>query len=432
MAENVIYGHKPGDNTATTSTIDGLLKEHYVMREIQNTVNMQTYFLSKLTMEKAQYGRRFVFPVQFGIGEGQGNRDENVALPDPGFGEYDQAFGNVRFQYGSMYITGPAIESTSGSRASFASALKQALKDVRDGYKLDTHRQSWGDEDGVIARTGDFGSTNNITVTAATDVTLPLKDPYGLEYDEGLEANEKHVLFRRGMQIRIVGTSNYNQVWTVKGKKTNGNIVLAGKAGESTEIPHSATIYRGDAASDAGSNRNKDFLGITAMVKTTGTYLGIDRTDEVNWQANQIDIGSSNLTEDHLQQAFDTAEIMGDGMMNPNLLISNHKVRRLYVNLLEDKRRYVEPMNLRGGYKALSYNGEPWVVDKICPPERIYYLHTPDICWFYMKRIGWLQKDGTILKWVDNRDAWRAVLASYRNLACKKPANQTVLSGVNS
>jgi hypothetical protein len=136
------------------------------------------------------------------------------------------------------------------------------------------------------------------------------------------------------------------------------------------------------------------------------------------------------LDEDMLQYAFDTAEINGDGMSSPDLLISEHRARRLYVALLQLNKRFVNTMDLKGGFKGLDFNGVPWVVDKMCPPQRIYYLNMSDWAWFVMKDIGWLQRDGTILKWVASRDAYRAVLAAYRNLVCKQPANQTMLYNV--
>lgn len=409
--KNVFYGKEGG--ATVTSTIDGLLKEHYVMKNITDTVNMQTYFLSRLTTEKTQFGRRFVFPLRFAVGQGQGNRRENEKLPDPGFGEYDQASGNVRYQYGTMYITGPAIESTSGSVAAFKSSLKAAMKDLRDGFKLETHYQSWGGEDGIIAKV-------NGEHTAKTEISV--KDPYGISYTNStLSAAEKHVLFHRGMNL-VFGSTNIQR--QVVGKKTNGNIVL----NADTTLADNDVIARGDSATL--HSKGKNYLGMADIFKQTGTYLNVPRDNEPNWTTNELDLGGNALSEDYLQQAFDTAEIFGNGMINPNMLISNHKVRRLYVSLLEGRKRYVKPMNLQGGYKALEYNGEPWVVDKLCPPERIYYMDTREICWFYMKRIGWLQKDGSVLKWVDEMDAWRCVLATYRNFACKLPANQTVMTNV--
>lgn len=409
-----IYGQEDGV-TSALSTIDGILKEDYVQQNIVDTVNMATYLLSKMGTEKTTAGRAFRFAVRFGVGEGQGNRRENEDLPDEGFGEYDQAFGNVVLQYGSLYISGPAIEATEGGRATFASALKQSLKDVRDGYKLETHRQSWGDGTGVMGLVGTGGTTT---------VTVPVTDPLGLDYvSASLEASQVVRPFRKNMKILFVTA---DEVRTITGVNGDGTITV------DTAVIVSAgdTIVRGD--SNTLNNAGKEYLGVNAGIQATGTYLGIPRAGEPAWQSNIIDADGAALSEDMLQHAFDIAEIHGDGVSEPDLLISEHKARRLYVGLLQAQKRFANTLDLKGGFKGLDFNGVPWVVDKLCPAQRVYYMNTADWCWYVMKQIGWIQRDGTVLKWVDKRDAYRAVLASYRQMVCKQPANQTVLHGIIS
>ena len=411
MARQTLWGQIDGATDAI-STIDGILKEDYVLQNIVDTVNMATYLLSKMTSEKTTAGRKFVFPVRFGVGEGQGNRAENATLPSEGFGTYDQAYGNVRFQYGSLYISGPAIEATEGGKATFASALKQSLKDTRDGYRLETHRQSWGDGSGTLA----------LVNGAASSTIQTVDSPYGLTYDTGsLEASQNVRAFRKNMVVLFKTTGAVRTVSAVNGDST---ITL-----DSTiSTTDNEEIIRGD--STALNNEDLEFYGISKAVMATGTYYGIARAGEPGWQSNLIDMDGEPLDEDMLQYAMDIAEIHGDGVSTPNLLISEHKARRLYVALLQEQKRFVNTLDLKGGFKGLDFNGVPWVVDKMCPPQRVYFLNMADFVWFVMKQIGWIQRDGSVLKWVDQKDAYRAVLASYRNIACKQPANQTMLYNV--
>jgi len=411
MARSTLWGQIDGATDAI-STIDGILKEDYVLKNIINTVNMQTYMLSRMTTERTTAGRKFVFPVRFGVGEGQGNRSENATLPSEGFGTYDQAYGNVRFQYGSLYISGPAIEATEGGRATFASALKQSLKDTRDGFRLETHRQSWGDGSGVMA----------LVDGAAASTIQTVKNPYGLAYDEAsLENSQNTRAFRKNMVVLFATTGAVRTISAVNGDST---ITLSATISTTDE----EEIIRGD--STLLNNEDLEYYGISKGMMATGTYYGIARAGEPNWQANLIDANGEPLDEDLLQFAFDTAEIQGDGVSSPDLLISEHRARRLYVTLLQSQKRFVNTLDLKGGFKGLDFNGTPWVVDKMAPPQRVYYMNMADWCWFVMKQIGWIQRDGSVLKWVDQKDAYRAVLAAYRNIACKQPANQTVLYDV--
>jgi len=409
MARNVSWGQEGGTTTAL-STIDGFLKEDYVLQNIQDTVNMATFLLSKMGKQATTAGRRFRFPLRLGVGEGQGNRKERTTLPAAGFGSYDEAFGNTIFQYGALDISGPAIAATEGNRATYTQALKQAIKDCRDGYRLETYRQAWGDGTGTIATVVGTGSGKTITVRA----------PYGLTYDENALSDEvKTRMFRKNMPLLFVTAGTATYVTAVNGDGTiTVNDTVSYTAGE--------RIVRGDTT--LLNNDGNEYLGVSAVMQATGTYLGVPRAGEPGWQANVIELAGATPSEDALQNAWDTSEIQGDGMSAPDMLLSEHAARRVYINLLAAKKQYVQPTVLEGGFSALNYNGVNWVVDKLAPPQRVYYLRSADWTWFVMKDIGWADEDGKVLKWA-GADSYQAFLRAYRQIACTHPANQTVLTG---
>lgn len=413
MGREVFWGQEDGSGATALSTIDGILKEDYVRDQIINTVNMQTYFLSKLGSKDTTHGRRFVLGARFGVSEGQGFRKENEALPETGFGEYDQPTGNVVLQYSPFNISGPAIKATKGNRAAFADALSTALQDTRDGFALATYWGSWGDGTGTLGKVG----------TGAASATQQVTSPLGLDYVTGsLENSQKTRPFRKNMKLLFVTTGAVRTITSVNGDGTiTLNATITTTTGE--------RIVRGD--STALSDDAKSLLGVTAAVKATGSYFNISRSGQPGWQGNIIDLNDEPLTEDALQLAFDTADINGDGAAAPNLLISEHLARRLYIQLLESRKRFVTPSTkLEGGFTALDFNGKPWVVDKACPPQRVFYLNMPDWTWYVMQDVDWMQEDGKVLKWVNGYDKYTAILHAYRQLACLKPANQTVLQGV--
>ena len=226
-------------------------------------------------------------------------------------------------------------------------------------------------------------------------------------------------LFRRKMNLWFVTSAVMRTVTAVNG---DGTITV----NTAVTLVDGERIVRGDAA--GRTSNNKDIEGLGKAVTDTGTYLQVARAGYPEWQANVIELNGSTFDEDVIQSSFDTAEI--NGTEEPDTLISEHVVRRMYVALLQNQKRFANTLSLRGGYKALDYNGQPWLVDKHCPPQRLYYLRLADFTWYVMKQIGWINRDGSVLKWVDQKDAYRAVLAAYRNIACKRPANQTVLTEV--
>jgi hypothetical protein len=410
MSRQVIY-----DKGSTLSTINGLLKDQYILSQVVDQINRSTVFLSRLKSEQSTHGRKFIFAVQFGVSQGVGARAENAGLPNPGFGEYEQATGNVKYLYSPFYITGQSIASTAGSKAAFADALKQALKDSRDGMKFDIQRQVWGNGTGILGR---------VSGTHTATTTLTVTNPYGLTYQAGdaLDNSQKVRLFRRNMRLHIAAATPVQT--TVTAVNGNGTLTVSSNVTAADAV----AIYRGDHNSDlALTNIDKELDGLTGMISSTGTYLGIERAGKPEWQGTEVAL-NGNLTEEAIRSLIDTLEI--NGTAAPDLLITDYKTRRRYEKLLQSQKRFVNPMQLEGGHKALEFDGMPMVVDKDAPPQRLFAVNTGDISWAVMQEIDWMDRDGAVLSRVAGRDAYEATLYTYKNLKCKRPANLGVLSGI--
>lgn len=401
------------DRGGVLSTINALLKDEYVLNDIQNVINNSTYMLSQITSKKSTHGRQFMFGLQFGTSQGVGARGENIILPDPGFGEFEQAMGQVKYLYSTMFITGQAIASTKGGKSALADALKTALRDARDGLQQDLGRQVWGDGTGALGVVEAPGAT--------TSTTIPVTSPYGLTYVQAdLDDREKVMLFRRNMNLFISGSNVYCRVTAVNG---DGTITVT----PAVTVAAGNVIYRGDAT--GRTSVNNEITGITGLLQATGTYLGLARSGYPEWQANLMQMGNgtdgAGITEAAMRIALDTAEQNGTGA--PDLIVTTYKVRRRYESLLQQQRRYTSPMNLQGGFTALEFDGQPLVVDKNTPPQRMFFLRMSDIHWMIMEDIQWMDDDGTVLHRELNKDAYKAVLYTYRELITTRPANQSVL-----
>jgi hypothetical protein len=409
MSRQVIY-----DKGGALSTINALLKDDTTLNQIQQVVNNSTYMLSQIRNTTTTHGKQFIFPIQFGTSQGVGARGENITLPDPGFGEYMQALGNVKYLYSTLYITGQSIAATQGNKAAFADALKTALRDARDGFTQDLQRQVWGDGTGVLGR---------VSASATATDTIAVTDPYGLSYIAAqLDNRERVMTFRRNMNVFISGSNVYARIVAVNG---NGTIQLNAPV----TVAAGNLIYRGDGT--GRTSVNNEVTGISGLLKATGSYLGINRAGFPEWQSNLLQLGTGtggNITEESMRIAMDTAEINGTG--GPDLIVTSHKVRRRYEALLQSQRRFTTPMQLSGGYKAIEFDGLPVVVDKDVPPQRMYFLRMSDIKWMVMEDIDWMDRDGEVLSRVEDKDAYKAVLFTYRDLITTRPANQTVLFDV--
>lgn len=409
-SRNVIYDAGGG----SSSTIDGLLKEDYVIKQIQDTINKSTVLMNKMKTEKSTHGRQFIIPLRFGVSQGVGARAENTQLPDPGFGVYEQASGTVKYLYSQLYITGQAIAATRGSKAAFAEVLKQSLKDAREGLKLDVQRQLWGDGTGAIA---------DVNGAVSSSTTVNVDNPYSLSYSGTLTNSEKTRLFKKYMSLYIDSTTDVTAV--VDTVNSDGSITTT----SAISADDNSVIYRGDSTTTSRTSKDNEITGLTGIIAASGTYLGVDRSNYLEWQGNLID-ASGSISEELMRQVIDTLHVQGDGTAEPDLIIAGFKVRRHYETLLQAQKRFVNPMELEGGFKALEFDGMPIVVDKDAPPERMFFLHTPDLVWMQMQDFDWMDRDGAVLSRVDDYDAYKATLIGYKEMVCKKPANQAILYGI--
>jgi hypothetical protein len=137
---------------------------------------------------------------------------------------------------------------------------------------------------------------------------------------------------------------------------------------------------------------------------------------------------AGEIDELDIQKGIDDAELRGGGEIN--FMFGSHGVKRAYQYLMNAIRHSHEVMELKGGYKVMTYNGCPLVSDKYCPSGILYHMNKND---FKLHQIGewdWLDKDGAVLSRVATKAAYEATLVKYGDLGCRKPSGQTKLYGI--
>ena len=113
------------------------------------------------------------------------------------------------------------------------------------------------------------------------------------------------------------------------------------------------------------------------------------------------------------------------------MIICSSGVKRAFQNHLATYKRNVDVMELKGGYKAISYNGIPIVSDRFCPEGTMYLLNSEDFTLHQLCDWAWLEgEDGKILKQNANKPTYSATLVKYADLLCNKPCGQAMLTGI--
>lgn len=413
--------------SATLTVIDGILKDTYVMEQIANAVNMSTVLLSRLQTSQSISGRKGIMSLQVGVHQGVGARGDNQALPVAGWAEYIQPETTMKYLYGRFYVTGPAIAATRDNKGAFAELIKRSLKDTREGLRLDVQRQCWGPSTGTLAK----------STEAAGDTTMVVNDPYGISrYD-----NSAPVKFlKRNMILDVVDTdlsTEHDADVTVTAVSHGSSSTTLTQASNWTNtMADGDFVCRYDLGPTSSAHRQLEVMGLLGHVDdgtvlntdfSITSYQAVTRASYPEYQGNVVDNATATITEAKLRSMLDLCETEGDS--RPDLIITDYTQRALYEALLTPSKRFVNPMQLEGGFRALEFDGLPIVVDKDCPPEHWFFINSETLKWYQMSDWEWMDEDGAVLTKVSGYDAYEAILYKYADLGCTDPADNAVLYG---
>lgn len=338
--------------------------------------------------------------------EGIGARGENVDLPSNVDAGYVNSDVYMKYNYARIKITGAVMAASRDNKGAIARALSTQMASVSVSFRNDMNRQLFGDGYGALCQvtTGD----NNATYTTYTvDSTKYLKK--GMKIDS--------YSAKSGGAIGLDSATIYDVPSTT---------TFRVEAGSETVID-SDYIFREDA-------RNQEMMGLLGIVDDEdyrSTLQGINRsTGQGNnwWRAGVQDSGAlADLKLSDLQDAWTKAE-QEDGLTK--FIVTTFALRDAYADLLISDRRYVNTLELKGGFKGLAFNDVPIVADKDAIANTMFLLDPSTLAMFISKDVNWMDDDGHVLNRVANRDAFEAVLRNYQNLGVDNNSKNVVLRNV--
>lgn len=337
-------------------------------------------------------GRDIVMALRHGRHGGVGNRADDGTLPTPYSRQTKQAKWETKNIFAHIQITDKTIEASKSNRAAFANLLTQELRDAEVDAKDSVARQFFGNGTGAIA-----------TVSAASNNVLTLSSVVGLAEGMAIDSYNGDTAVKTGMRITKVDHANSKVTVDDDGDTAAGN-----------------TIY-------VNGNKGIELTGFGAIISTTGTIYGLSRTD-YPWLCAQVESSVGEISEEVIQKVIDLSEMKAGGEVDH--LMCSYGVARAYGSLLTAQKRQVNTQTLRGGWKALEFNGIPLVREKYMGSGELAGICLEDIKLYQMADWDWMDRDGAILKWVANKAAYAAVLRKYADLGCQCPAAQVKLTGI--
>lgn len=394
--------------TANVGTMSAILKDLY-LPPVTRQLNDEVYLFQKLTTSnEGIMGNRVVLPFSYGRTGGIGVRTEDTDLPIAGSQTYATAVFDFTSFYGIVRVTGQAMAKTKAQAGAFLEALKSELDAVRVDLKKDLARQIYGDATGQIAL---CSSVSGHIVTLASDESLRKGQIYPGMIIDFADASGAVVANGAGRSVVSV------------------NITTPSVTIDTATDPTLSSSYIYRAGGTGGSVYNKELNGLAKILPTAANSLGgIDASQPTNAYWDNLRVNAAGaLGLDLMEQCAGQQRIAGG---QPDLVVTTFGQRRIYGNLLVSQVRFADMQNLKGGFQALDFKGLPLVGDLEAPFGKMYFLETKRINVFQNEDWHFLDQDNSALKWVQNRDAWQAVLARYFQIGTKRRNTSLVLYGL--
>lgn len=401
---------------ATRTTADAILQEDYqpaIRDQLNNDMPLLTYAEKRATDID---GRRAVLALHVGRSAGIGARAEGGTLPTAGNQSYVNQNVSVFYNYARGQITGPLMKAADTNAAAFTNALDAEMNSLMTDLKRDVNRQLWGTSNGVIAQAA--LTTSSLQVFLANS-------------NSGATTATSAVKFRQLQEAMAV------DIGTVAAPtlKTSANLVTRyGGSGTAAdpywiELTSVATtsgtdfIFRAGSGGDATNSTQKELTGVQSIVTNSGTLWGVNPTTYPIWKSTVNGNSGTNrsISENLMVTVVHDVNLSSGEWVN--LATASHGVQRAFAAHLMSVKRFVNTVDLTGGYgKGISFiggggNDIPVTVDRDCPANSMYFFNTKYLYEYQMCDWEFADDDGAVLSRVSNQDTFEFFIRKYHEFA---------------
>lgn len=383
----------------TLETADNALKSFYLDAVTESLNFKANPFFAQLEHSTADVvGKDVKKLVRLGINGGIMAGTETGELPTATERDSVVLTSSLKNLYGTIEISDKAMRASANSDGAFVNLLNDEMQSLVKSASLNFSRMLFGDGTGFLGK-----------VTYAKGHVIKVDDA---------------AQFLEGMVVDFLDST-----------KTPIGSLQAVKVQSVTRETKSLTFAKENMESVVSAGgyivlhgcRDKEMTGLKAIFGD-GDLYGVARTScmYVNPHKNE---DAGDITESVVQTMIDNIELDGGGKVN--FIVCSHGVKRALVEYYRTLSVALPTMELKGGYKALSFNGIPVVADRFCPKGTMYLLNTDDFKIHQLCDWKWLEgEDGKILKQIPGKPVYTATLVKYAELVCERPCGQGVITGI--
>ena len=369
--------------------------------------------------EKNVVGLDALIAVEWLSWAGAAAAPEGAEIVNPAPGRYGQVQVPMRYHYGAMRLTGPAIEATKNDAGAFAPAHAREAMHMINVFHRHENRMACGDGSGVLCMTAGAPSGNTIAVDNAFGITHTTNGDMFLSQD---------------VEIDIYSAKT--------GGSLRGSCTIVSVApSTSSSDPADITV---DAMPDGVENNDYIFLkgargiepmGLLGIVDTSdfvGTLQGQAYAANNQWGAQKIQGATAGtveaLTRSRLMRLRQRIIYRGGG--KSEFMISNPDVQTAYADMCDANNIKVNTVKLDAGWEGVEWMGMPWLADQYFPPYRVMEIDPSLLRRYQMMPAHWLDRGTGVLKQVGRTDMWEQQYGHYLEWGTRRRAGCGVLEDI--
>lgn len=342
------------------------------------------------------WGKEIKKLATYGLNGGVGSGDEAGELPLSGANNYAQFTLTLKNLFGRIEISDKAIRASRNSAGAFVNLLNAEMEGLLKASKFNLGRMLFSDGSGALAKTvANQGSDKKV-----------------------IYVDNLNNLFE-GMYIDLY----FHESIDVKGAR----IVGIERNTKMVKLSKETPSVRGEGCTlFVQGSKNKEITGLGAIFGGSETLYGLTRSDYPFLNPYVKSVGSSVNTGE-MQEAIDFVEQNSGGQID--IIVASYHTRKQYIDHIKKSSVNIDYMQLDGGYKALSYNGIPFIADRFVADNDMYLLNTADFKLHQLCDWRWLEGDGgTVLHQDAAKACYSATLVKYADLLCDRPIGQAKLT----
>lgn len=387
-------------STITLQNADNALKTVY-LDVITEQLNHNTNpFLAAIEHSTEDvWGKEVRKMVTYGVNGGFGAGTEDGKLPPATGNNYAQFVTTLKNLYGTIEISDKAVKASQNNAGAFVNLINSEMEGLIKASKYNFGRMLFGSNEGCVSK-----------LVEALGNEVLVKDASGFMVGMVIELVEDGKVIE-GSTRRIIDIND-----------TENTLIVDGNALD----------YMNDAGKClvcVQNSYNNELTGLESIFNLNiKTLYGVDK-DSNPWLVPYIHHNIGDITEERIQFTIDEIERKSGSQIN--FIMCSWGVRRALQKLYSQNKIKLDTVELQGGYKTISINGIPVVVDRFCPKGRMYFLNTNDFKLHQLCDWQWLaDDDGRVLKQIPGKPVYSATLVKYADLMCSRPCGQGMLAGI--